>query len=121
MNLHIHTFDLQLRHVFTISHESRRVQPSIIVELQDKEGRSGFGEAVVTTYYGVTMADMKATLEQLRPWLEAYELTSPEAFYAELETRIPDNSFVRCALDVAANDLWARQHDQALYAMWGLD
>ena len=121
MQLTIHQFDLPLRHTFTISHESRTVQPTLIVALSDDQGLTGYGEATVTTYYGVTMAGMLAALERVRPWLATYTLTTPEAFYAELEQRLPDDSFVRCALDIAANDLWARQHQQPLYAMWGLD
>lgn len=120
MQLTIHRFDLPLRHTFTISHESRTVQPTLIVELS-ADGLSGFGEATVTTYYGVTMDGMLAALARVRPWLEGYQLDTPEAFYAELEQRLPDDSFVRCALDMAANDLWARRHGKPLYAMWGLD
>lgn len=120
MQLVVHTFDLPLRHTFTIRHESRKVQPTLIVELQS-DGMSGFGEATATTYYGVTMPGMLAALERVRPWLESYALDTPEAFYAELEQRLPDDSFVRCALDIAANDLWARRHGKPLYDMWGLN
>lgn len=121
MKVRVHQFDLPLRHTFTISHESRTVQPTIIVQLEDENGFTGFGEATVTLYYGVTMEKMLAAVERVRPWLEQYELEHPEAFYAELEQRLPDDSFVRCALDQAANDLWARRHGKPLYAMWGLN
>lgn len=121
MQIQIHLFDLPLRHTFTISHESRTVQPTLILELTDANGLSGFGEATVTTYYGVTMEGMLAAVEKIRPWLEQYTLQNPTDFYAELEQRLPNDSFVRCALDMAANDLWARQNGQPLYAMWGLN
>jgi L-alanine-DL-glutamate epimerase-like enolase superfamily enzyme len=121
MQLITHTFDLPLQHTFTISHESRTVQPTLILELRSADGFVGFGEATVTTYYGVTMAGMLASVERVRPWLEGYELETPEAFYEELVRRLPADSFVRCALDMAANDLWARRHGKPLYAMWGLD
>ena len=121
MKLQTFQFDLPLRHTFTISHESRTVQPTLILKLQDDEGYEGFGEATVTLYYGVTMEKMRAAVDKVRPWLEQYELETPEAFYAELEQRLPDDSFVRCALDQAANDLWARRHGKPLYEMWGLD
>ena len=121
MQLEIFKFDLPLRHTFTIRHESRQVQPTIIVKLEDDQGYEGYGEATVTLYYGVTMEKMLAAVERVRPWLEQYELDTPEAFYAELEQRLPDDSFVRCALDQAANDLWARRHGKPLYEMWGLN
>ncbi|MEM1214125.1 MAG: dipeptide epimerase [Bacteroidota bacterium] len=121
MQLLTHTFELPLRHVFRISHEARTGQPTLIVELRDVEGVSGLGEATVTTYYGVSMDGMLAALERVRPWLTTYTLATPEAFYAELEQRLPDDSFVRCALDMAANDLWAKRHGKPLYQIWGLD
>lgn len=121
MRLQIHQFDLPLEHTFTISHESRTVQPTLILALSDEQGNTGYGEATVTTYYGVSMPKMLAAIERVKAWLSTYTLDSPEAFYAELEQRLPDDSFVRCALDMAANDLWARQHQKPLYQMWGLD
>ncbi len=121
MQLSTHRFDLPLKHTFTISHESRTVQPTLIFELRDAEGRSGYGEATATTYYGVSIDSMLASVEKIRPWLESYQLEEPEAFYRELEDRLPDDSFVRCGLDMAANDLWARREGKPLYEMWGLD
>ena len=120
MQLTLHQFDLPLRHTFTISHESRTVQPTLIVQLEDKNGVVGFGEATVTLYYGVTMEKMLAAAERIRPWLESVEMEEPESFYTALEQRLPNDSFLRCALDQAANDLWARRHGKPLYEMWGL-
>lgn len=121
MQVKIFQFDLPLRHTFTISHESRTVQPTLILQIKDDQGYEGYGEATVTRYYGVSMAGMLAAVERVRPWLEQYAFDHPDAFYAELEQRLPHDSFVRCALDMAANDLWARRHGQPLYAMWNLD
>ncbi|MEL7427111.1 MAG: dipeptide epimerase [Bacteroidota bacterium] len=121
MKLTTYQFDLPLQHTFTIRHESRTVQPTIIIKLEDSNGYEGYGEATVTLYYGVTMEKMLAAVERTRPWLEQYELDHPETFYAELEQRLPEDSFVRCALDQAANDLWARRHGKPLYEMWGLN
>ena len=121
MKLTIHQFDLPLKHTFKISHESRTVQPTLIIQLTDNNGLSGYGEATATKYYGISIEGMRRVLENIRPWLTTYELDRPDAFYAELEKRLPNDSFVRCALDVAAYDLWARQNKQPLYAMWGLN
>lgn len=54
MEIKIHAFDLKLKHTFSITHESRDVQPTLIVELC-WHGKSGFGEATETPYYGVSM------------------------------------------------------------------
>lgn len=121
MQVKVFQFDLPLRHTFRISHESRNVQPTMIIRLQDKHGNEGYGEATVTTYYGVSMEGMLSAVERVRPWLEGYDFTEPKDFYGELEQRLPNDSFVRCALDMAGNDLWARRSGKPLYAMWGLD
>ncbi|HEY0110379.1 MAG TPA: dipeptide epimerase, partial [Fibrella sp.] len=54
MELLLHRFDLRLRHTFTIAHDSRDVQETLIVELRDG-GLSGFGEATANNYYGITI------------------------------------------------------------------
>ena len=63
MELKLHQFDLPLKHTFTITHESRDVQPTLIVELS-WHGKSGFGEATETPYYGITMEKMVAQVEK---------------------------------------------------------
>ena len=83
MQVKVFQFDLPLRHTFRISHESRTVQPTMIVHLQDDHGNEGYGEATVTTYYGVSMEGMLSAVERVRPWLETYEFTEPDFFYAE--------------------------------------
>ncbi len=121
MQLILHSFNLKLRHTFTITHESRDVQPTLIVELRDGEF-SGFGEATETPYYGVTMAKMSAQLEGVRSIIENYDLQSPEQFWDDLYPHLKDeHPFALCALDIAANDLWAKKKGQPLYKLWGLD
>ncbi|MFN8354971.1 MAG: dipeptide epimerase [Spirosomataceae bacterium] len=121
MQLILHTFDLPLRYTFTITHESRDVQPTLIVELKDGN-LSGFGEATETTFYGVSMERMKAQLNGIRHKIESYDLQNPETFWADVFPDLADSHpFALCALDVAANDLWAKKHGKKLYEMWGLD
>ena len=121
MQLILHTFDLPLRHTFTITHESRDVQPTLIVELRDGN-LSGFGEATETSFYGVSMQRMKAQLEAIRPQIEAYDLQNPTDFWTAMFPALQDSHpFALCALDVAAHDLWAKKHGKKLYELWGLD
>ncbi len=121
MQLIIHHHNLRLRHTFTITHESRDLQPTLIVELRDGEF-SGFGEATETPYYGVTMAKMTAQLEAVRTMVESYDLQNPEEFYEFIQPHLHnDHPFALCALDIAANDLWAKKLGKPLYQAWGLD
>ncbi|HMQ46284.1 MAG TPA: dipeptide epimerase [Saprospiraceae bacterium] len=120
MQLIIHTFELQLRHTFAISHESRKVMPSLIVELR-QDGHSGFGEATETRYYGIHLNDMVAKLEALRPTIENMHWDLPEVFWEKMRTYLPDDPFILCALDQAAHDLYGKLLGKNVYQRWGLD
>ena len=121
MKLVLHTFQLPLKHTFTITHESRDIQPTLIVELQDGDFR-GFGEATETPYYGVTMEKMTAQLESVRDFVESYDLQDPKQFWEDVFPYLKDeHPFALCALDIAANDLWAKKKGLPLYKAWGLD
>ena len=121
MELKLHTFDLPLKHTFTITHESRDVQPTLIVELS-WHGKSGFGEATETPYYGVTMEKMKAQVESIIDLLPHDILPHPSDFWAMMsKTLLDEHPFALCALDVAYWDLWGKTHNKPLYEIWDLD
>lgn len=120
MQLLLHRVDLRLKHTFTIAHDSRDVQPTLIVELRDGDYR-GFGEATATRYYGITMDGMVSALEALRSHIETYIITDPEAFWAAMHPHLANNPFALCALDQASWDLWAKKQQQPLYKLWNLD
>lgn len=120
MQLILHPFDLRLNHTFTIAHDSRDVQPTLIVELRDGAYR-GFGEATATHYYGVTLDGMVAILEACRDQIEAYSLSDPEQFWTAMQPYFAQNPFALCALDQAAWDLWGKQQGRPLYQLWNLD
>lgn len=119
MKLIIHTFQLQLKHTFSISHESRDVMPSLVVELS-QDGFSGYGEATETRYYGILLNGMVETLERLRPLIESTPLHSPEQFWEAMQAHLADQPFVLCALDEAAHDLFGKLHGKPVYELWGL-
>ncbi|WP_018479445.1 dipeptide epimerase [Pontibacter roseus] len=120
LKLTIRSFELPLRHTFTISYDSRDVQETLIVELQHGEHK-GYGEATSNPYYGFTIENMTNALESIREKIESTELTSPEEFWAQMQPHLADNPFALCALDLAANDLFGKMHGQPLYKMWGLE
>ena len=120
ISLHFHRFDLRLKHTFTIAHDSRTVQSTLIVELTDGE-RSGFGEATANKYYGITIDRMIQSLERIRDLIEAREWQTAEELWELAHPALQDNPFAQCALDEAAHDLVAKQLDKPLYQVWGLD
>jgi len=118
MKLIIRTFELQLKHTFTISRESYKAQPSLIVELQS-EGFSGFGEATSNPYYNITVASMKQNLEKIIPFIESITNETPEEFWAKAHPFLKNDMFSLCALDIAYSDLYARKKGKKLYELWG--
>ncbi len=120
MKLKILTFDLPLRHVFTISRESIAVQPTVIVALE-QDGWTGYGEATTNAYYGVTRERLVAAIESARGLLESTTLSDPAELWETLRGILPDQPFAQCAIDQAAHDLWGKLHGQPVYRLWGLD
>lgn len=120
MQLIFHTFDLQLRHTFTIAHDSRDVQPTLIVELRDGD-LSGLGEATSNPYYGITIQNMIQSLEAAKTIIENGGYDSAEELWELVHPFLQNNSFAQCALDEAAHDFFAKKKNQKLYESWGLN
>ncbi|WAC11098.1 dipeptide epimerase [Dyadobacter pollutisoli] len=119
MQLIFHTFDLHLKHTFTIAHDSRDVQPTLIVELRDGQ-LGGLGEATSNPYYGITIENMIHSLEGVRSIVEGQNYGSAEELWTLVNPALQDNSFAQCALDEAAQDYFAKKKGQKLYQSWGL-
>lgn len=120
MELRIHTFQLPLRHTFSIAHGSRNTTPSLIVELS-ANGQSGFGEATEIRYYGISLDEMVQQLEALRPVVESLPLESPEILWDQLQPHLAAAPFLLCALDQALHDLFGKIHGMPVYELWGLE
>lgn len=119
MKLILHSFELPLRHTFTISRESIDTQPTLIVELQE-DGISGFGEATSNKYYGCTIESMTERLESLRGQIESATWDRPEQLWQQLQPALADDSFSLCAIDQAAHDLWGKRAGKPVFELWGL-
>lgn len=120
MKLTTHTFDLPLRHTFTISRESTDVQPTLIVELNDGT-HSGYGEATTNSYYGMTLEKMQESLDSVRSVVESQEQIDPAKLWSVVSEPLLDCPFALCALDQAAYDLWGKQQGSPVFKLWGLD
>src|SRR5680860_172314 len=114
MKLIIRTYNLQLKHPFTISRGTRTEIPSIIVELQEN-GFSGFGEATENIYYKTTVEQLKAELIQKRDIIEISSTKTPEEYWDYLFPHFKDSMFLLCALDEVYTDLYTRKKGVKLY------
>ena len=120
MELILRSFNLKLKHTFSISRESYNEQPTLIVELKS-DGFSGFGEATSNPYYQITIEKMRSDLTKLKPLIETLNTLSPENFWQTLYPHLQHNMFALCAVDMAYNDLYARKKGKKLYELWGYD
>jgi len=120
MQFRYYAHELAFRHPFTISRGTKTHQPTLIVELEHR-GIKGYGEAPAISYYGIPVEKMIADLEAKRPFIERYALTDPERYWHYLHHLLPENSFLVCALDMAAWDIAGKLRQQPLYNIWNLD
>lgn len=120
MRLHLHSYQLPLRHTFTIARESTQVQSTLVVELE-QGGLRGFGEATTNPYYGATIEKMTAALRAVESELEQISWEEPADLWDRLDPVLGHNRFAQCALDQAAHDLWGKRVGQPVFRLWGLD
>ena len=120
MEIKLHSYNLELKHTFTISRESHDFQPAIIVELIS-EGISGFGEATSNPYYNITLDNMKEIIKENEAFIKSLSNEEPSIFWEKLQPIFKENMFALCALDMAFNDLKARKKGKKLYEVWNLN
>ena len=122
MKLKYKKFDLPLRHVFTISRGSVKVQETLIVQIEH-DGQFGYGEATTNAFYGATIANMSATLESVRSIVEQGSPDDPIPLVDMLAASVPHEkyaNFALNALDLAIHDLWGKLKGAPVYKLWGL-
>lgn len=120
MKIQYTSYNLRFKYPFTISRGTKTHQPTLIVSL-DQFGMTGYGEAPAITYYHIPVEKMIADLESRLPVIEKFAFTEPTRFWHFLHHLIPDNSFLVCALDIAAWDLFGKLQKKPLYECWKLD
>src|ERR1700712_5253386 len=113
-------YNLPFHHHFTISKGTKTHQPTLIVELEH-QGFKGYGEAPAISYYNIPVEKMIADLEAKKGFIERYALTDPQRYWHYLHHLIPSNSFLVCALDMAAWGLYGKLRGKPLYELWKLD
>jgi len=110
-------YNLKFRHPFTISKGTKTHQPTLIVELEHL-GVKGYGEAPAILYYNIPVEKMIEDLERKKPFVEKFAFTEPERYWHYLHHLLPQNSFLVCALDIAAWDLYGKLKKKKLYELW---
>lgn len=104
-------------HPFTISKGTKTHQPALIVELE-YFGHKGYGEAPAISYYNIPVEKMIADIEAKKKLIEQFSFSDPERYWHYLHHLLPQNSFLVCALDMAAWDLFAKMKRKNLREIW---
>lgn len=119
MKLSFKPYDIQLRHVFTISNSSRTFTPVVLTEISF-DGITGYGEASLPPYLGETQASVieflkKVNLEQFSSPFELDDILTYVDRIAE------NNTAAKASIDIALHDLVGKIMGQPWYKIWGLN
>jgi L-alanine-DL-glutamate epimerase-like enolase superfamily enzyme len=110
---------LPFRYPFTISGgRTKTEQPALVVCLSDGE-TEGYGEAPAISYYGISVDDMLRDLLEICTQIEDWANLHPSEFYAQILALLPNNSFLRCALDMAFWDYFGKKSNTPLFKLFG--
>jgi L-alanine-DL-glutamate epimerase-like enolase superfamily enzyme len=120
MKLSFFVRDLPLKHTFTIAHQSRDIQDTVIVKLE-ADGIYGLGETTTNPFYGMTAENIVEALEQSRDVTENRNWETPEELWEMGREIFKENPFAQCALDMAAWDIYTKKKGKKLYEYLGLD
>jgi L-Ala-D/L-Glu epimerase len=120
MQLEFQVRHLPLKHTFTIAHQSRDVQETIIVKLTHN-GQFGLGESTTNPFYGMTVENMSKALDEAGQFLKDLPFTHPEEIWNMTKELFSNNPFAQCALDMAVWDLYAKLQGKKLYELFGLN
>lgn len=120
MQLSYQVFDLPLKHTFTIAHQSRDIQDTLIVKLEEN-GVNGLGESTTNPFYGMTIENMVDCLEEFKPLVESGIWKTPEELWELGRDIFRENPFAQCALDMATWDLFTKKQGRKLYEYLGLN
>ncbi|HET9708258.1 MAG TPA: o-succinylbenzoate synthase [Gemmatimonadales bacterium] len=112
---------LPLAEPFVISGGVIAERRSLIVQLQDDTGHTGYGESPpfeLPFYSEETLAGARDLLERvLLPRIVGREFPDPEAIDAALREGVRGNPFARAGIETAAWDLEAQRHNVGLGAL----
>ncbi len=119
MKLSFHSYELQLRHTFTVSGFSRDTTPVVLTTIE-YEGFTGYGEASMPPYLGESQESVISFLKKV----DLGQFKDPFLMDEILEyvDSVDDgNRAAKACIDIALHDLMGKMVDQPLYKLWGLN
>ena len=119
MKLTYKPYTLELKHVFTISKNSRTTTPVMLTEIE-YNGVKGYGEASMPPYLGETQETAMAFLSKvdLNQFENPFEL---EKIISYVDSIAEKNTAAKASVDIALHDLVGKLLKKPWYAIWGFD
>ena len=119
MHLSFEPYELQLKHVFTVSSFSRSTTPDVQVRI-DYDGYTGYGEASMPPYLGQTVESVCSFLKKVD--LEQF----PDPFCIDdiltyIDSLSDGDSAAKAAVDIALHDLVGKIIGAPWHRMLGLN
>jgi L-alanine-DL-glutamate epimerase-like enolase superfamily enzyme len=113
------TYDLTLRHTFTISRGSSDVVTVLVVQLEH-DGIVAYGETSPYGFYGQDLESVKRGIESIKPWFEQQDPMEYRLVLEEAGRRLGKNTQALCALDLALHDWVGKRLGVPVYHLFGL-
>jgi L-Ala-D/L-Glu epimerase len=113
------TVALKSKYPFKIAYGTRLYTETYLVKIE-KDGLTGYGEATPVPYYGIKPSDLDDLLRDNLDFIEAIDWQHPRELWEALSERI-DNTFLLCAIDIAAYDIWSKKIEMPLHKALGLE
>ena len=119
IKLSFEPYELQLRHVFTVSSYSRKTTPGVQVRME-YEGFTGYGEASMPPYLGQSVESVMSFLNRvdLTQFNDPFQIDNILTYVDSLS---PGDGAAKAAIDIALHDLVGKLIGQPWWRIWGLD
>lgn len=119
IKLSFEPYELQMRHVFTVSGYSRKITPDVQVRLE-YAGFTGYGEATMPQYLGQSVESVCAFLSKvdLSAFPDPWKMDEILTYVDSLSN---GDSAAKAAIDIALHDLVGKMAGLPWYRIWGLD
>lgn len=119
MKMTFQPYELELRHVFTVSSYSRKTTPGVQVRI-DYEGYTGYGEASMPPYLGQSVETVTSFLKKvdMSQFNDPFQL---ETILAYVDSLSPGDAAAKAAIDIALHDLVGKLMGLPWWRIWGLD
>lgn len=119
LKLSYRPYTLEMKHVFTISKNSRTSTPVILTEIEFN-GLVGYGEASLPPYLSENQQTVAAFLSkvELSKFKNPFELENILSYIDSIEE---GNTAAKASIDIAMHDLVGKLMNQPWFNIWGLD